>query len=87
MKFTYEGHEFEGRQTEANNIVWLAGYPDTSEKMPRSFTFEEVAESFLQSYSPSEIVKKNRFKGMEGYFGRFEEYKPRAVIRQGKEYS
>lgn len=47
MNFTYNGYKFEGRQTEAHNIVWLEGKPDDSESMPRSFTFEEVADSFI----------------------------------------
>lgn len=47
MNFTYNGYKFEGRQTEAHNIVWLEGKPDDSESMPRSFNFEEVAEHFL----------------------------------------
>lgn len=47
VKFTYEGYEFEGRQDEAHNIVWLAGNPDDSDSLPRSFSFEEVADSFL----------------------------------------
>lgn len=49
MTFTYEGYEFEGRQSEAHNIVWLAGNPDNSWKLPRSFSFNEVAEDFLVS--------------------------------------
>ena len=47
MTFTYNGYEFEGRQTEAQNIVWLAGKPDDSESAPRSFNFEDVAEFFI----------------------------------------
>ncbi len=47
MNFIYNGYKFEGRQSEAANIVWLEGKPDDSESMPRSFTFEEVAEHFL----------------------------------------
>lgn len=49
IAFTHEGYEFEGRQTEAHNIVWLAGNPSESWNLPRSFTFEEVAEDFLIS--------------------------------------
>ncbi len=47
MTFNYNGYEFESRQSEAQNIVWLAGKPDDSEAMPRSFSREEVAEHFL----------------------------------------
>lgn len=47
MTFTYNGYEFESRQSEAHNIVWLAGNPDDSEAMPRSFDRDEVAEHFL----------------------------------------
>lgn len=47
MTFTYNGYEFEARQSEAQNILWLAGKPDDSEAMPRSFNFKEVAEHFL----------------------------------------
>lgn len=45
--FTYNGYEFESRQSEAQNIVWLKGKPDDSEAMPRSFNFQDVAEHFL----------------------------------------
>lgn len=47
MEFTYNGYEFEGRQTEARNIVWLKGKPNDAEQMPRSFEFHEVADHFL----------------------------------------
>ena len=45
--FVYEGYEFEGRQTEAQNIVWIKDNPNMSWSYPRSFTFEEVAEGLL----------------------------------------
>lgn len=58
MNFTYNGYKFEGRQTEAHNIVWLEGNPDDSESMPRSFTFEEVADSFIVNREMSDHLKK-----------------------------
>jgi hypothetical protein len=48
--FNYEGYDFEGRQTESQNIVWLAGRPDMSGAYPRSFTFEEVAVGILLAF-------------------------------------
>lgn len=50
VQFTYAGTNFEGRQNEVNNIVWLAGCPDESMSMPRSFTFEEVAQYLLDIF-------------------------------------
>ena len=47
MTFKYQGYEFERRQTEAKNIVWLVGNPNSSWSLPRSFSFEEVADDFL----------------------------------------
>ena len=47
MNFTYNGYKFEGRQSEAHNIVWLEGNPDDSERASRAFSFEEVAEMFI----------------------------------------
>lgn len=47
--FTFEDYEFEGRQSETSNIVWLAGKPENSWSMPRSFSFEQVADDFLVS--------------------------------------
>lgn len=50
ISFTHEGYEFEGRQTEAKNIVWLAGNPNISWSYPRSFSFQEVADGLLINY-------------------------------------
>lgn len=47
MTFTYNGYKFEGRQSEAHNIVWLEGNPDDSERASRAFSFEEVADFFI----------------------------------------
>ena len=47
ITFEYHNYKFEGRQTEARNIVWLEGKPDDSESLPRSFEFSEVADSFI----------------------------------------
>ena len=48
--FTYEGYDFEARQTDAYNIVWLAGNTDICVHYPRSFTLKEVAEGLLVDY-------------------------------------
>ena len=58
--FTHNGYDFESRQTEAQNIVWLAGKPEDAETMPRSFEFYEVAEHFLINRDMPE--RAERFK-------------------------
>lgn len=60
MTFTYNGYEFEGRQTGAENIVWLAGKPDDSERASRAFEFAEVAEFFITNRELPEF--KRTFK-------------------------
>ncbi len=57
MNFTYNGYEFESRQSEAQNIVWLAGKPEDSEALPRGFNREEVAEHFIVNRNLPEFAR------------------------------
>ena len=50
MTFTYNDIDFEGRQTESNNIVWFKDYPERSTGYPRSFDYESIAEALCDMY-------------------------------------